>query len=50
MVIISAEPKELSLIHLKGEVNLNDMKNFGSLTGGGSAGDTGKDEPKLNRR
>ena len=36
MVIISAEPKELSLIHLKGNVSLADMKNFGSMM---------KDEP-----
>lgn len=49
MVIISAEPKELSLVHLKGNVNLNDMKNFGSLMRGETKGDPTKEDPKLNR-
>lgn len=48
MVIISAEPKELSLVHLKGSVSLSDMKNFGSLMNGGAKGDASKDDPKLN--
>ena len=48
MVIISAEPKELSLIHLKGNVNLSDMKNFGSLMKGATKGETSAAEPKLN--
>ncbi len=50
MVIISAEPKELSLIHLKGNVNLSDMKNFGNLVRGATKGEVSEDDPKLNHR
>ncbi len=49
MVIISAEPKELSLIHLKGNVNLSDMKNFGSLVKGATKGEPGQGDSKPNR-
>ncbi len=46
MVIISAEPKELSFVHLKGNVTMADMKNFGGLMNGGSA----SVDPKLQKR
>lgn len=44
MVVISAEPKELSLIHLKGQLSLHDLDRLGSL-GGQPAPD-----PKLQHR
>ncbi|WP_419804564.1 DUF4252 domain-containing protein [Terriglobus sp.] len=50
MVIISAEPKQISLVHLKGNVSLSDMKNFGSLMHSETKGDASKDDPKLNHR
>lgn len=50
MVIISAQPKELSLVHLKGNVSLSDMKNFGSLMQGDTRGEASKDDPKLSHR
>ena len=50
MVIISAEPKELSLIHLKGNVSLSDVKNFGSLMKGATKGDVSRDDSKPNHR
>ncbi len=48
MVIISAEPKELSFIHLKGNVNLNDMQNLGGVLGG--AAGQGSGDAKLKKR
>ncbi|GAA3748668.1 DUF4252 domain-containing protein [Terriglobus aquaticus] len=49
MVIISAEPKEISLVHLKGNVTLADMKNFGGLMRSETKGDApNKDDLKLN--
>lgn len=49
MVIISAEPKEISLVHLKGNVSLADMKNFGGLMRSEAKGDApNKEDLKLN--
>ena len=49
MVIISAEPKEVSLIHLKGNVTLADMKTFGGLMRSETKGDgASPEDPKLN--
>ena len=49
MVIISAEPKELSFVHLKGNVNMSDMKNFGGVMKGAMQGDAHKEDPKLQK-
>lgn len=50
MVIVSAEPKELSLVHLKGNVSLSDMKNFGSLMHGATGNEASREDPQLNHR
>lgn len=50
MVIISAEPKELSFVHLKGNVNLSDMHNLGGVMKGAMKNDAAKDDPKLQKR
>jgi hypothetical protein len=43
LAVISAEPKELTFVHLKGHISLSDLKKFGG--GGGGAAD-----PKLQHR
>jgi len=49
MVVISAEPKELSFIHLKGNVSLNDLNKLGGMMGG--AGQDASDaDAKLKKR
>ena len=49
MVIINAEPKELSFIHLKGNVSLNDLNKLGGMMSG--AGQDSEDgDAKLQKR
>ena len=47
MVILTAEPKELTFIHMSGAVSLSDLSAIGSSMGGGK--NKGK-EPKLKER
>ncbi len=44
LVVISAEPKELTFVHLKGHIDMSDLKKFG----GGGGGET--PNPKLQHR
>lgn len=48
MVIINAEPLELSFIHLKGNVSLNDLNKLNGMMG--THGGDDADDPKLQKR
>ena len=50
MVIISAEPKELNFVHLKGNVSMGDVKGFGGLMNGVMNSNGSVTDPKLQKR
>jgi hypothetical protein len=49
MVVISAEPKELSFVHLKGQISMQDLSKLGELGSGGMPPAAPVD-PKLQHR
>ncbi len=50
LIVISAEPTELSFVHLKGAVSLSDLSRLGALGQAAAAKPAAKQDPKLEHR